>query len=464
MSSPSPELFQLAFESSPTGKVVTDGHGTILIVNKETERLFGYDRGELVGQSVDMLVPERYRRRHPDSRRAFYSAPRARPMGAGRDLFGLRKDGTEIPIEIGLNPVPTHDGIVILTTVVDISERRRLEGQLRQAQKLEALGTLACGIAHDFNNLLRAIIGYTELVEAVTTEPQASADLGQVRRAAARGQELVQRMLAFARPSEPERGPTMVRVPVDEAINLLRATIPSLIEIRSRSESEVPPVRIDAMQVQQVVMNLVTNAAQAIGDTTGSIEVSLTAFRADDAFVVAHPAVTRGLYARLAVTDTGPGMSDEVIQHAFEPFFTTKAVGKGTGLGLSMVHGIVQGAGGVVELHSRPGAGTTIVVYLPAAESRIADPAPATDADDTAPHVLLVDDEDAIAELSRRQLVSGGFRVTCCSSSLRALEEFRARPGAFALVITDNNMPKMSGLQLAQEILALRPAMPILLV
>ena len=463
MQTPSPDLFQLAFDSSPTGKCVTDQAGTILLVNIEAERLFGYTREELVGRSIDMLVPERFRARHPGYRQAFYADPKARPMGAGRDLFGLRKDGVEIPIEIGLKPVPTADGIIILTSIVDISARRALEGQLRQSQKLEAIGTLAGGIAHDFNNLLRSIIGYSELVTAVTIDAQALADLEQVRRAAIRGQDLVLRMLAFSRPSEPTRGSLLLQQPAREAIDLLRATIPSMVEIRWRDEAEAPAVRMDATQVQQVLMNLVTNAAQAIGDEPGSIEVSLTAFRASDAFTATHPAMSPGLYARLAVTDSGPGMSEEVMQHAFEPFYTTKPVGKGTGLGLSMVHGIVQSAGGVVELHSRPGAGTTVNVYLPAAEPEIVAQS-ATDVDLTAPHILFVDDEETIAELSRRQLVRAGFRVTAYSSSLKALEDFRSQPDAYALVVTDNTMPKMSGLQLAQEVLALRPRMPVLLV
>ncbi|BCS34888.1 hypothetical protein TBR22_A41140 [Luteitalea sp. TBR-22] len=464
MTSSSPDLFRLAFESSPSGKLVTDHTGTILLVNHETERLFGYDPGEMIGMSVEALVPERLRTRHASDRGAFHGAPQARRMGAGRDLYGLRKDGTEIPIEIGLNPVQTPEGLLILTSIVDISARRALEAQLRQAQKLEAVGTLAGGIAHDFNNLLRSIIGYTELAEEAVSDPAVRADLEQVRRAAARGQELVMRMLAFSRPSEAQRVPISLAPPVREAVDLLRATIPSLIEIRWHGDDEAPPVRADSTQMQQVLMNLVTNAAQAIGEASGRIDVSLSLFRADEAFAASHPGASRGLYARLSVADTGPGMSEETRQHAFEPFFTTKPVGKGTGLGLSMVHGIVQAAGGVVDIDSRPGAGTTVHVYLPAVESPavVASPPPA--AVPTGPHILFVDDEEAIKELSRRQLENAGFRVTAFSSSLKALEEFRRRPDDFALVVTDNTMPRMSGLQLAQEVLALRPGMRVLLV
>jgi hypothetical protein len=463
MKTPSLDLFKLAFESSPSGKLVTDDAGTILLANKETERLFGYGPGELIGRPVDALVPQRLRQRHAEDRQSFHGAPQARRMGAGRDLYGLRKDGTEIPIEIGLNPVQTPDGLRILTSIVDISARRTLEAQLRQAQKLEAVGTLAGGIAHDFNNLLRSIIGYTELASDAVTDPSVRADLDQVRKAAARGQELVLRMLAFSRPSEPQRGPTSLAAPCREAVDLLRSTIPSLIEIRWRSADEAPAVRADGTQMQQVVMNLVTNAAQAIGDACGCVDVSLAPFRATEAFLAAHPGAIGGLYARLSVSDTGPGMSEETRQHAFEPFYTTKPVGKGTGLGLSVVHGIAQAAGGLVHIDSRVGVGTTVHVYLPAAEAPALAPVVSPDTA-TGPHVLFVDDEEAIKELSRRQLENAGFRVTAFSSSLKALEEFRQRPDDFALLVTDNTMPKMSGLQLAQEVLALRPGMRVLLV
>jgi PAS domain S-box-containing protein len=464
MNTPSADLFQLAFDASPTGKLVVDEAGTIVLANRETARLFGYELGELIGLSVEALVPARYRSGHPTVRRAFHQAPQSRPMGAGRDLFGMRKDGTELPIEIGLNPVHTPDGVIILATVVDISARRALEGQLRQAQKLEALGTLAGGIAHDFNNLLRSIVGYSELAAGAITDPQALADLEQVRVAAARGQELVLRMLAFSRPSDATTAPVSLSDPAREAVALLRSTIPSLIEIRYRGETDAPPVRIDPTQFQQVLMNLVTNAAQAIGDTSGSIDVTLSTFTPDDAFTAAHSTSSQGPHIRVSVADSGPGMSDDVQRRAFEPFFTTKPVGKGTGLGLSMVHGIVHGAGGALELQSRPGAGTTVHIYLPAVVPDAAQHVAPDPAEPTAPHVLFVDDEEVIMELSRRQLVNAGFRVTAFSSSLQALEAFRRDPDAFSLVVTDNTMPKLPGLQLAREVLALRPQMPVLLV
>ena len=456
------DLFRLAFELSPSGILVIDDAGAIVMVNREVERLFGYARGELVGRSIDVLVPERFRARHPSYRQRFFHAPQSRPMGAGRDLFGLRKDGSEIPVEIGLNPITTDRGVFVLSSIVDISARRMLEDRLRQAQKMEAIGTLAGGIAHDFNNLLRAIIGYSELVAPALSSPQALSDLDQVRRAADRGRELVQRILSFSRHRELARTPMHLGRPLQEAIHLLRASVPTTIELRSHFDDDAPAVYADDTQIHQIVMNLVTNASQALGDTPGMIEVTLGAYDAGEEFMRLHPTARPGLHALICVSDSGPGMPTEVVEHAFEPFYTTKPLGAGTGLGLAVVHGIVKGSGGAVELQSRTGEGTNVLVYLPAAvplpEAAVAPAA------QSGPRVLLVEDEETLCALSARQLESSGFTVTAFTSSLQALEAFRANPAAFDVIVTDNTMPKMSGMALAHEVLRLRPGTRILLV
>jgi PAS domain S-box-containing protein len=445
--------------------IVIDETGTIVLVNREIERLFGYEREELVGQSIDVLVPPRFRERHPAFRRSFFGSPQARPMGAGRDLFGLRKDGSELPVEIGLNPIQTDRGMLVLSSVVDISARRRLEDRLRQAQKMEAIGTLAGGIAHDFNNLLRAIVGYSELVERTLTDPEARADIDQVLRAAQRGQQLVRRIMAFSRQRELRRTPMRLERPVLDAIDLLRASLPRTIDLRCHCDADAPAVRADESQIHQVIMNLVTNAAQALGDTAGVIDVTLTAFSGGASFRETHgQAGGPNLFALLTVADTGPGMTAEIAERAFEPFFTTKPTGGGTGFGLAVVHGIVESYGGVVEIDSRPGEGARVKAYLPAAESSVLTSEPSGSSRPTGPRVLLVEDEEQIALLSKRQLEGHGFRVTFCTSSLQALEEFRAHPDAFDVIVTDNTMPKLTGMGLAHEILAIRPGTRILLV
>ena len=462
MPEPATDLFRLAVELSPSGMIVTDADGRIVLLNREVERLFGYSREELLGKPIDLLVPGRARDSHPRHRAGFLQHPQARPMGAGRDLYGLRNDGTEVPLEIGLNPISTEHGYLVLSSVVDISERRQLEERLRQAQKMEAIGTLAGGIAHDFNNILRAIVGYAELALASVRDSQGIEDLSQVRRAAERGQQLVQRILAFSRQRELARTPVRLERPILDAIDLLRASLPRNLEIRSHLAPDTPPIRADETQLHQILMNLATNAAQAIGEGDGVIDVTLTPFQATDEFERTHPGARRGLYTRLIVGDTGPGMPPDVRERAFEPFFTTKSPGSGTGLGLAVVHGIVQGLGGFIELHSRPGDGTTVVCYFPAVEQSNA--ARTEAAEGTGPHIMFVEDEEALGELGRRQLQADGFRVTVHTSSLQALEDFRARPDAFDLVVTDNTMPRMSGMALAQEILRLRPRTRILLV
>jgi PAS domain S-box-containing protein len=447
----SADLLKLVVDLSPAGMLVVDGRGTILLVNREIERQFGYSRDELVGQSVERLIPERLRGAHPTHRSRYVSGAETRPMGAGRDLHGRRKDGTDIPLEIGLNPIQTAGGILVLCMVVDITTRRMAETQLRQAQKMEAMGTLAGGIAHDFNNLLHGIVGHAELLQRDTRDrPELQADLGQIVKMAERGRQLVDRILTFSRHKEVARTPTPLERPMREAIELLRVSLPRDIEIRAMLDPATPMVRCDETQIHQVTVNLATNAAHAMG-AGGVLQIRL------------EP----GPHARLTVVDSGAGMSPEVLERVLEPFFTTKPPGKGTGLGLSLIHGIVQSLSGALDIASEPGFGTRVDVILPAATGA-ASPEAATAAEPSAveqrPHVLVVEDEKDFAFMLRRQLEAFEYRATIHTSSLEALEDFRSRPEAFDALMTDNSMPKMSGVALARELRRIRPDLPVLLV
>jgi PAS domain S-box-containing protein len=457
------QRFHAAVESAPSGMVMIDEAGTIMLVNREVERLFGYGRDELIGRPVEILVPERFRAGHPSRRAGFYTDPHSRPMGAGRELFGLRKDGSEIAIEIGLNPIRTEDGIYVLSSIVDITTRRLVEGQLRQSQKMEAIGTLAGGIAHDFNNILLAIIGYTELSQAAAAPGSAQhTDLDQVLRAAERGRQLVQRILTFSRHGDVARQPISLQRSVREVLHLLRASLPTTIEIRESIEADTPTVLSDETQIHQVLMNLVTNAAHAM-PSGGLLEVRVGRFQVTESFARSRPDLHVGSYARISIRDTGHGMSPEVLKRASEPFFTTKPQGMGTGLGLSVLHGIVRTHAGAIEIESRVNAGTRVDVYLPAHVAHGAAETAAEVPEQGGPHILIVDDEAPLVTMMKRQLEGRGYRVTAHTSSLEALDAFAQRPQTFDMLVTDNTMPNMTGLALAKEMLSLRPDLPILL-
>jgi len=460
-----------AVESAPSGLLMTDARGNIVLVNRELERLFGFSREELLGRSVESLVPERFRRGHGGFRSGFMADPRMRAMGAGRDLYGLRKDGTEVPVEIGLTPVATAEGMFVLASIVDITarkraedERRRLEDDLRQAQKLEAVGTLAGGIAHDFNNILFGIVGYAELIGKAANPAEARADLEELLKAAARGKQLVERIMVFSRRQPSERRPIEIGPAVSEAAKLLRATLPPSIDIRVSVHPEAPRVMGDATSIHQVLMNLGTNAAHAM-PRGGVLEILVEPRYVRDSVVRSHPGLHEGPYAVLVVRDSGVGMDAAVRSRVFEPFFTTKPTGAGTGLGLSMVHTIMTAHEGVIDLDSAPEQGTRVTCFFPALgasaeeERRQAEDAPRGRGE----RVLLVDDEPTLASMNKRRLESLGYVVTSDTEPERALETFRSGPGEFDVVITDYLMPRLAGLDLAREVHNLRPGVPIVL-
>jgi PAS domain S-box-containing protein len=466
------ERFRVAVESSPNGMVMIDATGTIVMVNREVERMFGYARVELLGQTIEQLVPARYRDSHPGSRATFFHDPHTRAMGMGRDLRGLRKDGSEIPVEIGLNPIGTDEGLFVLGSIVDISarmlaedQRHGLEEQLRQAQKMEAVGTLAGGIAHDFNNLLGAIVGYAELVADSVEGDEVQADLRELLKAADRGRQLVDHILAFSRRQEIARRPLSLGQVAEEVTKMLRATIPAAIEIRLHVHPEVPRVLADATSVHQVLMNLGTNAAHAM-PTGGTMSIQIEPFYVRDSTARGRADLHEGPYALLMVSDTGQGMDRVTKSRAFEPFFTTKPPGTGTGLGLAVVHGIMRDHEGAVDLESEPGQGTTVRCFFPSRSVEVDDrpERPRIAPRGKGERILFVEDEPALAQVGARRLVRLGYQVATETDSTRALEMVRARPGDFDLLITDFSMPRLNGVQLAQSLRDVAPGLAIILI
>ena len=347
----------------------------------------------------------------------------------------------------------------------EMADRAKVEEQLRQSHKMEAVGTLAGGIAHDFNNMLAAIIGNAELaMDDVPEETAARHNLDQIFKAGMRARGLVRQILTFSRKTEHERKPLPLTPLVKETFKLLRSSLPTTIEMRLNVETSSDVVLADPVQIQQVLMNLGTNAADAMRQTGGRFEVSL----ADTVFGEGDPVPEEGMqpgtYVTLTVTDTGPGMDEDVKRRVFEPFFTTKERGQGTGMGLAVVYGIVKGHQGVINVASDPGQGATFTVYLPQYTStEKADEPAGRPVPKGKERILFVDDEDLLVEMAEGMLNSLGYKVLGKTDSVDALQTFAKDPHAFDLMITDHTMPNMTGAVLAQKLKEIRPDIPIIL-
>lgn len=360
--------------------------------------------------------------------------------------------------------------------ITDITAYKQADEAQIRSQKLEALGTLAGGIAHDFNNILCAILGNAQLVasELSPDHPMQMA-IGEIVRAGSRSTSLIRQILSFSRPQEQNRKTVSLVPIVQEALNLLRSTLPTTIEIRTAFASEIPNVTADTTQIHQVLVNLATNSAHAIGAMNGQrlqgghIEVCIEAVEITEDLMGGH-AVTGanlpvGRYVRLSVTDNGCGMESEMLTRIFDPFFTTKSVGEGTGLGLSVVHGIMKSHGGTVTVYSQPGIGSTFRLYFPTVAATVENTPPTPDpvSEIHKRYVLYVDDEEALTSLAQRVLQRAGCEVTICNNAKEAWKVFQTRPGDFDLVITDLSMPGMSGFDLARHILEIRPATTVVM-
>ncbi len=349
----------------------------------------------------------------------------------------------------------------------DITNELAMEESLRQSQKMEAIGTLAGGIAHDFNNILAAILGYTELAqESLSIDSSVSPHLNQVMTAGMRAKALVNQILAFSRKTEGDLKPVQIHLIVNEALKLLRSSIPTTIEIREDIDPLSGIVLSDATQIHQIAMNLCTNAYHSMRPEGGVMTVTMRPIEVEENdFTTKSFGLTTGSYVELVVRDTGIGMSQETIKNIFDPYFTTKNKGEGTGLGLAVVHGIVQSHGGHITVYSEPGKGTTFRVYMPRILSDVA----SEDIKDLASYptgterALIVDDEKVLVDMTKHVLISLGYTVTGVTNSSVALQMFQQAPDDFDFIITDMNMPEMDGSQLTEKICEIRPDFPIIL-
>jgi len=385
--------------------------------------------------------------------------------------YHRKKDGTVFPVEITASHLTLQGQEVHIAAIRDISfriesekEKIKLEEQLRQSHKMEAIGTLAGGIAHDFNNMLGIILGNTELaIDDVPEWNPARLNLEEIKIASFRAKDVVRQLLSFARKTDQKRKPVKINPIITDVLKLLRSSIPTSIEIRSNIPKESQIIFADPTQINQVMINLCTNAAQAMEEDGGILEISLDSMTLDES--TAQPnALSLGQYVKLTVNDTGHGIAPEIKDRIFDPYFTTREFGKGSGMGLAMVHGIVMNHDGVITVESEVGKGTTFNIFFPIVSR---EPVPEITIDEDLPtgkeRMLFVDDEESIVKMGRQRLERLGYKVESTTSPIEALELFRSKPDQFDLVITDLTMPKMTGDKLVKEILNIRSEMPIIL-
>jgi len=449
---------------------VSDFEGNFILVNEAACRSRGYRREELMGLNLHQLFT-------PELARGWLQ--RLKELQDKGELFfesrSFCKDGSILPLEIHARVIDLQGRKVILSVARDISERERsteiqakMAAKLRQVAKMEALGTFAGGIAHEFNNVLGAMIGYVELacmtLETIPEAGKISSKLEASLRAGDRARDLVNQILSFSRQNEREPRPLEILPIVKESLKLLRASLPATIEIRQNLDPQCGLVVADPVQVSQILINLSSNAFEAMRETGGVLQISLEPVRLEAGPAEPGVELKSGPYLRLTVKDSGRGMDQTTLERIFDPLFITKPVGERAGLGLSAVHGIVQSLGGAIGVSSEPGKGSAFRVYLP---SHQGPSAPEVPINGPLPrgteHILLVDDEAAIVQIGKEFLQGLGYRVTAFNSGPEAWEEFQAHPQAFDLLITDLTMPAMTGLDLAEAALKLRPDLLVLL-
>jgi PAS domain S-box-containing protein len=445
--------------------IVADVNGRMIRVNPAAATMFGYAPDDMTGQSIDMLVPETELVDHRTSIANYLATGRAKIIGIGRDVEAVRKDGSIFPAHLSVGHGTIGGRQVFVGFLHDLTGRQQAQQAVETAQRMEALARLTGGVAHDFNNLLTIIIGNLELLDAKLVDSEQKALLHEALSAAELGTKVIEKLLIHGR-----RGPLQpvildTNIVIRETLNLLSHTLSPHIKLRVALGTEIWPINADPAQVQNVLINLVVNAQDAMPEA-GEIVISSSNVEADR-FIAEETGTTPGRYVRISVTDNGQGMTPEVKQRAFEPFFTTKAPGKGTGLGLATVYGFVRQSGGHVTLYSEVGLGTTISLHFPAAAGTPATPdhglPEAVGKSDSGQTILVVEDDDAILRLSVSRIEALGYRALPAADAQEAMAILASNTRIDAL-FTDIVMPgAMNGLDLARKVRAERPEIAILL-
>jgi PAS domain S-box-containing protein len=458
------KLLASVIEQAMEGIILFDSEGLVQYANPAVETITGRAPGSMIGHNIGSLESEELNR---DFYQVIWDALNRGEARTGH-FIQKGKDGSLHEIESTIWSITDAAGMVgnYAALIRDVTNEVHLERQLRQAQRMEAIATLAGGIAHDFNNNLASIITCTELARDDIPEESPTRELlDVVLKSGYRGKNLVKQILTFSCQGEQERKPVQVEMIVHECLRLLRASLPASIELHCRMGEKLGMVLADPTQVHQIVMNLCTNAGHAMRQTGGALEISLADTDLESGAIAGFPDLPPGPYLKLTVRDTGHGMDRATMERIFDPFFTTKQKSEGTGLGLSVIHGIVRNHGGAIAVASEPGSGSTFTVYLPRIErgaGKVEEECPSP-VERGQERILLVDDEPDVAFSGGKMLERLGYDVVVKRDGREALELFRAGPDRFDLVITDHAMPGMSGTELAKELTEIRPGIPVIL-
>jgi two-component system, cell cycle sensor histidine kinase and response regulator CckA len=460
----SEERYRLLLETAPMGIVITDQQGRVVQANAEMLRMFGYEKEELIGETIEILLPERFRCSHKLHRSGYMQEPQSRPMGVGMELLATRKDGTEFTVEVSLGPLLTREGALVSSTIVDITARKQMEQQLRLSQRMEAIGKLAGGVAHDFNNLLTVILGSADVaLGTLSPESPARRKLELIRLAGSSAADLTRQLLAFSRQQMLQPRVLELKEIVNRARNLLARLIGDDISLTVSVEPSLGCICADPGQIEQVLLNLAVNARDAM-PKGGRLSIEARNTVLDESYKQEHQQVIPGQYVMIAVEDSGSGMDRKTQARIFDPFFTTKELGKGTGLGLATVYGIVKQSGGYIWVYSEVGRGTAFKVYLPRVEPAGQSLAPKESAASSvqgSETILLAEDSESLREMARDYLESIGYTVIEAASGKDALQRARDFEGPIHLLLTDVVMAEMGGPELAEQLLALRPGVKV---
>ncbi len=456
---------RVVLETAVDGIIIIDAQGWVQMFNPACERLFGYRADEVIGRNVSMLMPSPYRDEHDGYLDGFHRTGERKIIGIGREVSGLRKDGTTFPMDLSVGEVKQAEQSMFVGIIHDLTARKHIQAQLVQAQKMETVGQLSGGIAHDFNNLLTVVIGNAEVLsDMLKVRPDMQALAVAIVQAGERGAELTRRLLAFSRRQTLRPAEIDCNLLVRGMEKLLRRMLPEAITIKAATEGELWTFA-DPGQLENAILNLAINARDAMPDG-GTLSIATGHAPLDQRYRELHPEVNPGDYAMIAVTDDGTGMPKEVLDRVFEPFFTTKEVGKGSGLGLSMVYGFVKQSNGHVTIYSEPGLGTTVRIYLPAvaavgenvrSQTQIEAAAAGSEA------VLVAEDDPFVRSYAVASLRSLGYRVIEATDGREALDALNAGVQV-DLLFSDVVMPGgINGWDLAERARRIRPGLKVLL-